>query len=179
MLQSDAMEFAIRAQRQARPSCGGSIVWQWNDAWPVVSWSLLDYTARPKPAWFAVRRAFAPTLPDLPTGQPDTMWHWTCSMDQISHRWERITADSGHLILRSEVPVHRLWLQADGLVWGDNSLDLTPHTDTVVPYKGRLQRIQSVEIHRWCPSRHGVDRTTLTKGDVPNAEQPGRISPPH
>ena len=179
MLQSDAMEFAIRAQRQARPRCGGSIVWQWNDAWPVVSWSLLDYTARPKPAWFAVRRAFAPTLPDLPTGQPDTMWHWTCSMDQISHRWERITADSGHLILRSEVPVHRLWLQADGLVWGDNSLDLTPHTDTVVPYKGRLQRIQSVEIHRWCPSRHGVDRTTLTKGDVPNSEQPGRISPPH
>jgi hypothetical protein len=100
-------------------------------------------------------------------------------MDQISHRWVPIRADSGSLILRSSVPVHRLWLQADELVWGDNSLDLAPHTDTAVPYKGRLQSIQSVEIHRWCPSRHGVDRTILTKGDVPNTEQPRMISPPH
>ncbi|NBW32615.1 MAG: hypothetical protein EBR22_01525 [Cytophagia bacterium] len=161
MLQSDAMEYAIRAQRHATPRCGGSIVWQWNDAWPVVSWSLLDYTARPKPAWFAVRRAFAPGLEGVQGGLTDSMWHWPCTMDQITYRWEPVSVDSGRLILRSSVPVHRLWLQSPGLAWDDNSFDLKPHTDCSVPYKGSIHDVQSIEIHRWCPSKHGVDRSLL------------------
>ncbi|MFM9061257.1 MAG: glycosyl hydrolase 2 galactose-binding domain-containing protein [Bacteroidota bacterium] len=161
MLQSDAMEIALRAQRNASPSCGGSLVWQWNDAWPVVSWSLLDYTGRPKPAWYAVRRVFGSSEPQLAPNGPDSLWQWPCSQGHVQGRWEPWSADSGRLVLRSTVPVHRLWLQASDVEWSDNSLDLTPFQDHVVTYKGRREALASLEIHRWCPSRHGVDRSAL------------------
>ena len=50
----------------------GALVWQLNDCWACQSWSLIDYAGRPKPAWYAVRRAFAPrrlTIQPLPQGR--------------------------------------------------------------------------------------------------------------
>ncbi|MGA1665835.1 MAG: glycosyl hydrolase 2 galactose-binding domain-containing protein [Bacteroidia bacterium] len=161
MLQSDAMEIALRAQREASPTCGGSLIWQWNDAWPVVSWSLVDYTGRPKPAWYAVRRVFGSSGNQEPPIGPDSLWQWPCSQGLVQGRLEPLSADSGRLILHSAVPVHRLWLQASGVEWSDNSLDLSPHREHAVMYKGSLQALSSLELHRWCPSRHGVDRSSL------------------
>jgi beta-mannosidase len=40
----------------------GAIVWQLNDCWPVTSWSMVDSAGRRKPAWYALRRSFAPRL---------------------------------------------------------------------------------------------------------------------
>jgi beta-mannosidase len=40
----------------------GAIVWQLNDCWPVTSWSAIDSGERPKPLWYAMRRAFADRL---------------------------------------------------------------------------------------------------------------------
>jgi beta-mannosidase len=37
-------------------------VWQLNDCWPVTSWSVVDGDGRRKPAWYALRRAYAPRL---------------------------------------------------------------------------------------------------------------------
>src|SRR5262249_41478121 len=53
---------AIEAQRRAMPYCMGSLLWQLNDCWPVTSWSLVDYNLKPKPAYKAVKHAFAPQL---------------------------------------------------------------------------------------------------------------------
>jgi beta-mannosidase len=36
----------------------GALLWQFNDAWPGMSWSLIDSHGRLKPAYFAVQRAF-------------------------------------------------------------------------------------------------------------------------
>jgi beta-mannosidase len=33
---------------------------QLNDCWPVTSWAIVDYFNRPKPAYFAAKRALAP-----------------------------------------------------------------------------------------------------------------------
>jgi beta-mannosidase len=38
----------------------GAIIWQLNDCWPVTSWAIADYEARPKAAYYAVKRALAP-----------------------------------------------------------------------------------------------------------------------
>lgn len=43
----------------------GCLIWQLNDCWPVVSWSLVDYGLYPKPAYFAVKRAFQPVIAPL------------------------------------------------------------------------------------------------------------------
>lgn len=40
--------------------CGGTLVWQINDCWPVTSWSIVDYYLRPKHAYFTVKREMAP-----------------------------------------------------------------------------------------------------------------------
>jgi beta-mannosidase len=34
------------------------IVWQLNDCWPALSWSLIDYDLNPKPSYYFVKRAF-------------------------------------------------------------------------------------------------------------------------
>jgi beta-mannosidase len=64
-VQAEAVRHAFEAfrrrwqQRGAR-GCGGALVWQLNDCWPVTSWALIDSGADRKPAWFSTRRALAP-----------------------------------------------------------------------------------------------------------------------
>lgn len=40
----------------------GSILWQLNDCWPVISWSVIDGDGHAKPAWFALRNVYADRL---------------------------------------------------------------------------------------------------------------------
>ena len=48
--------------RSSAPTCSGAIWWQLNDCWPVTSWSVVDGDGRRKPAWYALRHAFADRL---------------------------------------------------------------------------------------------------------------------
>lgn len=59
LLQADALVTAIDAHRGAMPLCMGSLYWQLNDTWPVVSWSTVDHTGRKKAAHWAVTEAFS------------------------------------------------------------------------------------------------------------------------
>ena len=55
--------FAYRGWRrqwgQAR-KCGGALVWQLNDCWPVTSWAIIDLFLRKKPAYYAMSRVLRP-----------------------------------------------------------------------------------------------------------------------
>jgi beta-mannosidase len=54
---------------------GGALVWQLNDCYPVISWSLVDYYLRPKPAYYRAKRALAPLALILSVeGQSVTCW---------------------------------------------------------------------------------------------------------
>jgi len=63
--QAHALRTGIEHFRSWWPRTAGSLVWQLNDVWPALSWSLVDHGGRPKPAWYAVRRAFADRLVTL------------------------------------------------------------------------------------------------------------------
>lgn len=48
--------------RSHRPRCMGTVWWQLNDCWPVISWAVVDSGGVLKPSWYALRRASAPRL---------------------------------------------------------------------------------------------------------------------
>ncbi len=66
LMQADAIRTAIEAHRRNMPVTMGTLFWQWNDCWPVVSWSAVDYYARKKALYFQVKRSFAPQLLSVP-----------------------------------------------------------------------------------------------------------------
>lgn len=54
-LQSRALGTAIEAQRKSNGRCMGTLLWQFNDCWPVCSWSIIDYYGRKKKAYETVK----------------------------------------------------------------------------------------------------------------------------
>ncbi|RKT31637.1 beta-mannosidase [Microbacterium sp. AG1240] len=60
--QAEAIRTAVEHFRSWWPRAAGSIVWQLNDTWPALSWSVLDYGGGRKLGWFALRRAYADRL---------------------------------------------------------------------------------------------------------------------
>jgi beta-mannosidase len=60
--QARAVRNGVEHFRSLRGACMGTIWWQLNDTWPVISWSVVDAAGRPKPAWHALRDSYAPRL---------------------------------------------------------------------------------------------------------------------
>jgi beta-mannosidase len=73
--QAEGLKFGIEHFRRRRPHCSGSLLWQLNDCWPCVSWSLIDYDGVEKASYHAVRRAFAPVLASFRDG-PEGIELW-------------------------------------------------------------------------------------------------------
>ncbi|MDP5078394.1 MAG: glycoside hydrolase family 2 protein [Nonlabens sp.] len=59
LLQSYGISKAMIAQRAARPRSMGTIYWQLNDCWPVVSWSSIDYLGNWKALHYQAARDFS------------------------------------------------------------------------------------------------------------------------
>lgn len=62
VLQGHGMRRGFEAHRRNRPYCMGTLYWQLNDSWPVVSWSSIDYYGNWKALHYQAKRAFAPLL---------------------------------------------------------------------------------------------------------------------
>lgn len=60
---AEMMRAEFESARRDRPNNGGTMVWMFNDCWPTSNWSVIDYYRRPKPAYYAARRACAGLLP--------------------------------------------------------------------------------------------------------------------
>jgi len=63
VIQAEAMMYGYRGWRRqwgGDRRCGGALLWQMNDCWPGISWAIVDYYLRPKPAYYAVARTLKP-----------------------------------------------------------------------------------------------------------------------
>jgi len=63
--QAQAIRFGVEHYRSLTPHNTGTILWQLNDNWPVVSWAAVDFAGHRKPLWHALRDAYAPRLATL------------------------------------------------------------------------------------------------------------------
>jgi len=64
LLQADAIRYGVEHFRRNRNDsrCMGAVYWQFNDCWPVASWSSVDYCQRLKALHYYARRFFAPIM---------------------------------------------------------------------------------------------------------------------
>lgn len=58
LLQAYGIKTAIEAHRKAKPYCMGTLYWQLNDCWPVVSWSSVDYYQKPKALHYFIKKLY-------------------------------------------------------------------------------------------------------------------------
>jgi len=78
LLQSEAKNYALRDWKRkfggkGRELCAGAIIWQLNDVYPATSWAYVDYYLRPKPAFYSIKRSFAPISVGIER-TPDSRW---------------------------------------------------------------------------------------------------------
>ena len=62
VLQAYGITKGIEAQRRAKPYNMGTLYWQLNDCWPVVSWSSIDFIGNWKALHYKVKRSFSNVL---------------------------------------------------------------------------------------------------------------------
>ncbi|WP_194909631.1 beta-mannosidase [Catenulispora rubra] len=60
--QAEGLKYGIEHYRRRQPHNSGALIWQFNDSWPGMSWSIIDHELTPKAAYFFVQRAFAPVI---------------------------------------------------------------------------------------------------------------------
>ncbi len=63
---------AVEAQRLSNGRSNGTLIWQLNDAWPVISWSMIDYFGRPKALYYHLKRLFRPVLIGVKSSKQST-----------------------------------------------------------------------------------------------------------
>ncbi|GAB3745286.1 glycoside hydrolase family 2 protein [Microlunatus parietis] len=60
--QARAVGYGIAHFRSLHPLNSGTVVWQLNDQWPVISWAAVDSTGIRKPLWYALKAVYADRL---------------------------------------------------------------------------------------------------------------------
>ena len=115
VLQGQGMRHGLEAHRRNRPYCMGTLYWQLNDSWPVVSWSSIDYYGNWKALHYQAKRAFAPILIN-PIQQNDSLCvylisDWLDAMEQMALEMKVVDFDGK--TLGKKVQIHSLKVPAN------------------------------------------------------------------
>jgi beta-mannosidase len=62
ILQGEFIRAEVEHYRREKWAISGALMWMYNDCWPAVGWSIVDYYLRPKTAYYYAKRAFAPII---------------------------------------------------------------------------------------------------------------------
>ena len=141
LLQARGMRVAFEAHRRAMPRTMGTLYWQLNDTWPVVSWSSRDYAGRWKALHYAAREAFAPLLLS-PVLRGDTLEVWGVSdeLEPVSGTLRLEVLDfAGRVVWTSQEP-NRIPAKGSTVLWRGLVADLLEGEDAgKVVFVSRLE----------------------------------------
>jgi len=65
VMQAEGVGMAIAGHRAIKPRTMGTLYWQLNDVWPVISWSSMDVFGRWKPLHYRVRDLYQPLFAEV------------------------------------------------------------------------------------------------------------------
>jgi beta-mannosidase len=83
--QAEGLKFALEHFRRRKPHCSGTLFWQLNDCWPVLSWSVLDHHDFGKAGYYYAKRAYSPILTSfeaLPDGSIE-LWLTNDTLSEV------------------------------------------------------------------------------------------------
>ena len=137
--QAEGLKFGIEHFRRRAPHCSGALIWQFNDCWPCVSWSLVDFDGVEKAGYHAVRRAFAPVLASFRTLD-----------DGLVELW--ITNDTRHAIAGDAVIALS---HLDGrAVWSETAAFDMPAHASQPAWRGRIPQADDLVLSVRSPDDH-------------------------
>ena len=80
-LQYEFVRLGLEGARRRKFDCSGIQLWMFNDCWPAIGWSVLDYWGNRKASWYALAAGCRPVLA---AAQVTTnAVHWWVSNDQL------------------------------------------------------------------------------------------------
>jgi beta-mannosidase len=126
-LQYYILKNSIAIHRSKYPTNMGTLLWQLNDCWPVASWSITDYSRKPKAAWYAVKEAYRDNLPP----QKDKIYPKDLNLEKP----EFVLLTAGNRIsIRATAPAKYVYLSTedDSLEFSDNYFDLEPGKTKII-----------------------------------------------
>ncbi len=95
--QAEGLKFGIEHYRRRKPHCSGTLIWQLNDCWPVLSWSIVDYYGFGKAGYFYTKRVYAPILASFKEQSDGSVELWVTN-DTLSEVSDTLTIRSGNFV---------------------------------------------------------------------------------
>jgi beta-mannosidase len=133
--QRDALRCGIEHYRRGE-FCKGSLIWQFNDCWPVESWAVQDYRRLLKPAGYELARLYADRLVSLVRTEGEVAVHL---VNDAAAEWEGIlslevlSTVTGELRARHELPVR--------IVPGERTV---VHTEALAEYEAAETAVRAI-----------------------------------
>ena len=115
ILQGYGIKIGAEYWRQTMPKSMGCVFWQYNDTWPGMSWSSVDYFGRWKALHYLARKFYAPVLvsglENIPAGTVDIFVTNDCLTDRAGRlTWKVTDLDGSSLLEESadlEIPARQ------------------------------------------------------------------------
>jgi beta-mannosidase len=115
-MQAEAIRFAVEAHRRNMPYCMGTLYWQFNDCWPVISWSSIDYGGNWKALHYAARKFFSPLL---------------VSMRDLDNKIEIHVTNDQHYEIESEIRLGLFNFNGDTLFNDSSDIKVEPFSSVI------------------------------------------------
>ena len=116
IMQAEAIRYAVETHRRNMPYCMGTLYWQFNDCWPVISWSSIDHGGNWKALHYAARKFFKPIL---------------ISMRDLDDVVDVYVVNDQHQGLEAEMKVELFHFNGDKLLTDSSQIKVKPFSSTI------------------------------------------------
>jgi beta-mannosidase len=106
-VQAEGLKFGIEHYRRRQPHTSGTLLWQLDEPWPGMTWSIVDHDHIAKPGYYFVQRAYAPVLASFVQRDGDLeLWVTNSAVHDISDEARvEIQTFAGDPVLDQVIPV--------------------------------------------------------------------------
>ncbi len=152
LVQARAVEIGLKHFRSLYETCSGSILWQYNDMWPALSWAVLDSNSSRKLAWYSMQDSYRPRLVHLSTIERKVVL-----INDTNENWQ------------NTLKLHLIDQKGNLLDHSERSLNIAPRSKLIVALSELLEELDLQEINGFIVASFGEFRVCRRMTDLPTA----------